>query len=261
MFQLDTSLKRYILEFQALGSSVNPDHLFDEVDRVLLRLHPRITYKMGKTLKDGDGKFLIEIAVAGKRDLLEQAFKSHQWVLPVRFEKLTWGWTIENDHTELVNSGDAALKADPLAGVLPFDGVKELQLSKLLLWWRTIILMISTIVMVMLAIAIFVYSDSLALKWVSILAFAIWQFSLFNTPLDYRIYAHTIQIGEGGLELRFWPYVRRESLIGKTFGGWSMPTRCASYSASREKHVSCSVSASAARKSQSSCKPSCSALA
>jgi hypothetical protein len=60
-------MKRYTLTFQSLGSPIPLDDLRKEVDTLRLKLHPRITNKMGQVITSLEGKLLAEIAMEGKR--------------------------------------------------------------------------------------------------------------------------------------------------------------------------------------------------
>lgn len=197
-------MKRYTLQFQPLDSSITVVNFREEVEQVLLRLHPRITYKMGKVFQGVDGNLLAEFAADGKRELLVEAFENRKWSLPVRFESLSWGWTIENEDDALLISVVTPLDANPLAGIKPLEGKAEFRLSKWHTIGRYIALIGFTILMVLLLIANAVHTYSPVLEWVYIIGFAIWLFSLNDTPFDYRVYARSIHLQQAGLDVEYW---------------------------------------------------------
>lgn len=197
-------MNRYTLEFQPLDGSVTAIEIRDEVDQVLLHLHPRITYKMGQVYKNNYGKLIVEMAMDGKRSLLEETLKSKKWGIPIAFERLRWGWFIDNEDAALLIQVTSAIKSDPLAGVAPLEGAGEFVLRKRLLQGRYIALMISSMAMISVLIANTINRNSPVLEGVYIVVFAIFMFTLNDTPLDIRVYAEKISISEKMLELSFW---------------------------------------------------------
>ena len=197
-------MKRYTLKFQPIDSSFSPDDLRNDVEKVLLRLHPRITYKLGQVFQGVDGKLLAEIAMDGKRELLEEELKSNVWKLPMRFESLGWGWMVENEDATLLASATSSIDVDPLEGVEPFEGVAEFPISKWHLRRRYITLMVSTLVMILIFIANAIYTHSPLLEGIYLVSFGIFLFSLNDTPLDFRVYAEKIGIKQQKLEVSYW---------------------------------------------------------
>lgn len=197
-------MKRYTLQFQPLYSSITTVDFREEVEQVLLRLHPRITYKMGKVFQDVDGNLLAEFAADGQRDLLTQAIESRTWSLPVRFLSLRWGWSIENEDAALQISSVTPLDANPVAGIQPLEGMAEYHLSKWHTFGRYIALIGFTIVMVLLLIANAIHTNYPVLEWVYVVGFAVWMFTLNETPFDYRVYARSIHLQQAGLEVEYW---------------------------------------------------------
>jgi len=197
-------VKRYTLKFQPISPSISATDLREEVDRVLLRLHPRITYKMGPLYRGVDGAMLANIAMDGKRQLLEEAFRSKVWSLPVRFEKLTWGWSTENEDALLLISANAPLEADPLAGVEPLDGSLEITMSKRRMQGRYIALMLSTLALLLMLFVNFRYPRSTVWEGIYIVFFALFMFTLNDTPIDVRVYVDKITIRSEELEVSFW---------------------------------------------------------
>jgi hypothetical protein len=197
-------MKRYTLIFQLLNPSVSPDEVRNEVEQVLLFLHPRITYKMGQAIAGADGRILAQITVDGKRELLEAALKAREWKLPVRFESMRWGWLVENEDATLLVAATSSIEVDPLVGVEPFEGVDEFPVSKLHLRRRYITLMVSTLVMILIFIANAIQPHSTLLEGIYLVCFGIFLFSLNDTPIDFRVYAEKIGIRQQKLELSYW---------------------------------------------------------
>jgi len=174
------------------------------VEQVLLRLHPRITYKIGQVTESAAGLMLAQIMVDGKRELLVKALKSKQWNLPVHFEGLTWGWMMENEDATFLASATTAINVDPLAGMEAVDETREFPLSKRRLWLRYISMIVFTMVWIALLIANALHTNSPVLEGIYIVSFAIWLISLNETPFDLRVYANKIALGRTGLEVTYW---------------------------------------------------------
>ena len=197
-------MQRFTVTFQPVGSTVTIDHLRDEVDHVLLRLHPRITYKMGQVYQGTEGKLLAQITVDGKRQLLQDAFSHHQWVLPVNFERLSWGWLQEDEDASLSFSVNKSIEVDPLKEVPSMVGEGEYLLSKGLLRGKYLALLVSTVILLVILIANVIYPKTPWLMVLYAVAFAIFMFALSDTPLDLRVYGQKLAIRSDGLEIRFW---------------------------------------------------------
>jgi len=197
-------LKRYTVKFQPIGSSFSTDDLRNEVGQVLLQLHPRITYKLGQVFQGADGKLLAEIAVDGKRELLEEALKSNVWKLPARYESLWWGWMVENEDATLLAAATVSIDVDPLERMEPIEGEGEFPVNKWQLRGRYITLMVSTLVMILIFIANAIHTHSPLLEGIYLVSFGIFLFSLNDTPLDFRVYAEKISIKLQKLEVSYW---------------------------------------------------------
>lgn len=197
-------MNRYTLEFKPLEPSVTVKELRDELEQVLLRLHPRVTYKLGQVYKNSYGKLIAEIAMDGQRSLLNETLKSKQWGTTIAFERLRWGWFSDNEDAALLVSVTGAIKADPLAGVAPIEGTGEYVLRKRLLHGRYIALMIATLAVILLLIANVINTRSPVLEGLYIAFFAIFMFTLNDTPIDIRVYAEKITLTERMLIVSFW---------------------------------------------------------
>ncbi len=197
-------MKRYTVVFQPIASVVVPSDLRDEVEQVLLRLHPRITYKMGQVTESAAGLMLVQIMVDGKRELFEKALEAKQWKLQVQFEDLSLGWMMENEDATLLASATTAINVDPLAGVEAGDETRDITLSKRRLWLRYIFMIVFTVVWIALLIANAFHTNSPVLEGIYIVSFAIWLISLNETPFDLRVYANKIALKHTGLEVTYW---------------------------------------------------------
>ena len=206
-------MKRYTLKFQPISPSISATDLREEVDRVLLRLHPRITYRMGQVHQDGDGNYQAQILMDGKRSLLDTALKAKQWDLPVQFEGLSWGWSIENEDAALPASALTSTNVDPLARVQAFDGLSEFPLSKRRLWLRFLSMIVLTLVLLALLMANVFNKNTPVLEGIYIVCFAAWLISLNETPLDLRVYAHRIAFVQTGLDVSYW-YRKKPIYVG-----------------------------------------------
>lgn len=197
-------MKRYTLHLQPQGPGIVVEDLRREVEQTLLRLHPRITYKMGKANKDVDGNFVVEFAADGQRHLLDEAFSSRSWNLPVRFDRLSWGWMLENEDAALLASANRPFESDPLAGVAALEGVGEYVLSRRRLNGRYLALMISTLALILTLVGNVIYPRSPVLMVLYAVVFAIFMFALNDTPLDIRVYGEKISLRLDSLAVKFW---------------------------------------------------------
>jgi len=197
-------MKRYTLKFTLQDSTLSSDELREAVEEVLLRLHPRITYKIRQVKAGGSGQMMAEIAVDGKRDLLESAFRAQEWKVPVRLESMGWGWMTNDGSKISTEPGSSLFELDPLAAVRPMEGNGEFQLNKKPGRLRYMIMIISTMGMVFLLIANGVHSHSLILQIAYIIGFSVWLFSLNEMPLDVRVYAEKVIFTNEGLAVKYW---------------------------------------------------------
>ncbi len=197
-------MKRYTLSFRPSSTPISTDILKDEVDRLLLRLHPRITYKMGQVFLGEDGIFLAQIMADGKRPLLAGALSRHDWALPVHFESLRWGWVKDNEEPSSIIFASKSIEVDPLRGIEPLDGEASYSISKRFLHARYIALVVSTLALILILIGDLVYTKSAWLMALYAIVFALFMFSLSDTPLDLRVYGEKISLRSDGLELKFW---------------------------------------------------------
>jgi len=197
-------MKRYTLIFQLLDPSITPNQVRDEVDRELLRLHPRITYKLGLVTARADGKMLAEIKLDGKREMIEATLKSEEWKLPIRLVSMGWGWLVSAEDEVQSATGTSIIDVDPLTGIEPLEGIGEFQLSNRRLWLRYISLIIFAFILILLLIVNAIHPDSPILQLLYIVAFTIWLFSLNDTPFDIRVYADKIICRQVDLELSYW---------------------------------------------------------
>ncbi len=197
-------MRRYTVTLQLTGSALAFDNIKDEVERVLFRLHPRITYKMGQIYQAPGGTLLAQFMVDGKHQLLLDAFSRHDWALPVRFDGLSWGWLHDDEEASSIISGTKAFEVDPLRAVAPLAGQGEYTLIKGLLRGKYLTLMISTLALLLILIANAVYPKVPWLMVLYALAFAVFMFTLSDTPLDLRVYGQRLSFRPEGLEIKHW---------------------------------------------------------
>jgi hypothetical protein len=175
-------LKKYTLQVEALDDSVTADHLKTAIENILLRLHPRITYHLGLVSNTGSSSFFAEIASDGKKDLLEAHLHNIQDKLPVRVERLGWGWitkdamNLSKDHAP--QPSEAKARSFLLnANVFPLRYILSISLILALL---------------LVLIARFYFDWSLFLDSAFQFLFTIWLFSTTEIPLDIRLYVQHI---------------------------------------------------------------------
>ncbi len=197
-------MKRYTLKFMLLDTKITCDQIRGAVEEVLLRLHPRITYKFMRVVVGEDGEVLAEIAMEGHKELLESAIKSKDWKLPVRLASIGWGWVANIVEERSSTPGTPVYNLDPLSSVNPLDGQGKFRLNKRRLWLRYIVLVITTLIMTLLIIANFIHKYSPVLEGIYILVFLVWMFSLNETPNDFRVYAENVICDQEELVVKYW---------------------------------------------------------
>ncbi len=175
-------MKKYTLQVEALDDSVTSERLKTAIENVLLRLHPRITYHLGLVSNISSSFFLAEIASEGKKELLESYLHSIQEQLPVRVERLGWGWIakaaihLSKNHAPL-QSEVKTQSFLPNTKVFPFRYIFS----------------ISLIFALILFLIVRFYFDQLSfLDNAYQIVFVFWLFSLIEIPLDIRLYVQKI---------------------------------------------------------------------
>jgi hypothetical protein len=196
-------MKRYMLKFRSMDSSVTTHALHEELEQLLLRLHPRITYKIKQVSEEKNGILLAEIGLEGNRDLLESALKSRQWNIPIRLESMVWGWGTKYEEDTLTTPTTSGIDIDPLARISPLDRVGEFQSGRKL-WLRYILLVISTLAIIFLLGANAYDRDSPMLQGIYIVAFLVWLIVLNETPFNFKVYAATIICNQEGIKVKYW---------------------------------------------------------
>jgi hypothetical protein len=174
------------------------------LERELLHLHPRIIYKLGQVYLSTDGCLLAEIAIEGKREFLVHQMAGHRWNQPVALESIGWGWLSEDDSEAGLMPSTSPFDSNPLAQVVPLDGVVESILSKNRLWLRYLVLVATSLLLVIMLIANVIYKYSLVLELVYVVIFLAWMLALNETPLDLRVYAQKVICSSDGIEVKYW---------------------------------------------------------
>ena len=197
-------MKRLTLIFKPLSSSIATAALKDELVEELLRIHPRLTFKIGQVIADRDGGMFAQIAIEGKRAILDTALMRKNWKLPVKLESIGWGWLTMDEGENSPEPAISAFDVDPLATVKPAEGQEEFRLNKKRTWLRYVSLIGFTIVMILLLIANGIHNDSPLLQWIYIVVFTVWLFSLNDTPFDFRVYTEKVSCSRESLEIKYW---------------------------------------------------------
>ncbi len=197
-------MKRITIIFTPTGSPVDLALFRGEIEGVLLRLHPKITYKINRVDKQADGKILAEITLDGKLELLDAALKQKHWQQPVVDERMGWGWPFSPAEKASLQAGIPSYSLDPLAGISPAEGMLDAQLGKLMLWLRFVGVIVLTILLILLMIFYSRSAGSILFDGALLISFSVWMILLNGTPIDMRVYARQITLGEAGLELKYW---------------------------------------------------------
>lgn len=203
-------MKRYTLKFTILDREVTVDPLKAQLEKILLRLHPRIIFKMGQLIKTEQGIILALFTADGKMELLETSLRDTKWKLPVEFESMGWGWLIDPIHGTPGSGEGFIVETDPLAQVVPVVEPIEFRFNQWKLLGRYLYLIVFTLVMILLLIANAIHTHSPLLQWIYVLGFTVWLFSLNDVPINPRAYATRIVCTLDNLEIYYdW---RRKSV-------------------------------------------------
>lgn len=197
-------MKRLTLVFNTMVDAVSINGVCDEINYVLLRLHPRITYKLGQVRIDPVGRINVHIAIEGERELLENSLHERAWKLPIRYEGIKWGWITDLQDGQIPIEGNSSLDTDPLAGIEPTAGMVEFQLNRTHLWLRYYFTAGVTLVWISVLIAFILNNSSSGLEYAYLIMSVVWMIALSETPLDLRLYAKKLLCGNENLEVVFW---------------------------------------------------------
>jgi hypothetical protein len=192
---------------RSLNNSVSVDDLRQVIDDVLIRLHPRITYQIGRVIWFDSHTMLAEIAAEGDKDLLALYLKRIEEKMPVEIESLAWGWR----EGEKVSNPVRHLKQDPLANIEPDSGLAKYAMSKLKIVFRYILMVSLTIALITLLVTKFYLTRALVVDLTYALVFGIWLISLSEIPLDIRRYVDRIECDHTNLVISYW--VRKNPIV------------------------------------------------
>lgn len=193
-------MKRYTLKIRLLDNSVAVDGLRTAIDDHLIRLHPRITYHLGRVISVDPQSVVVEIATDGNKELIVTHLKKIEEAMPVAIDRVAWGWSADekaSDHARY-------LKQDPLSDIKPDIGQVKYEMSKQTLVYRYVFMVAFTIALLTLLVTKFYMDRSLALDMTYTLVFVIWLFLLSEIPLDIRRYVEKIECGQTNLEITSW---------------------------------------------------------
>jgi hypothetical protein len=87
-------VKNYTAQIKATDDTLNIDRIKNEVERVLLRAHPHLTYKLGSVSSPNRGVFLVEIATDAKKQYLADVLKGVDSSTPFLLQQVGWGWLV-----------------------------------------------------------------------------------------------------------------------------------------------------------------------
>ena len=196
-------MKKFTLTVHRLDDSVTISGLRTAVENVLLRLHPKITYRLGATTTIGSDVMLIEIAADSAKELLESHLKAIEKALPVTVERLGWGWIAEDvstpAHTPPLRQ-DARIADDYETvsgailweqGMLPFRYLLTVSLGILLL----ALLVTRHYLYELLLLDVTYYAIFIAI---------VWLFLLPQTPLNIRLHAKKVECDQVELAVTYW---------------------------------------------------------
>jgi hypothetical protein len=174
------------------------------VEDALLRLHPGITYRMGKTVRFGPDSLTLEIGSEGKKEALIPQLQRVESKFPVTLEGIDWGW----------DSGDLSLSSsmiqnpdlprDPLAGVTGATGSAAFPLQQWKFWLRYLSFLLLTTAFLISAYQRVVHGASPFWDLAFFVTYISWLFLINGMQFDPRGLTRKIDCEEDGLEVTFW---------------------------------------------------------
>jgi hypothetical protein len=128
-------MKRYTLRFGITGA-LTDEKLKAAVEDILLHLHPRFTFRLGRSARIDPQNMTVEIASDGKKEILEPHLKSIEKKLPVVLEHIDWGWDSGDSSLPSSPIQNPDLSPDPLTRVEPSIGPAVFTVNAVILWSR-----------------------------------------------------------------------------------------------------------------------------
>lgn len=196
-------MKRYSLTFRTTEKSVPSDDLRNAVDDVLLRMHPKYTYRLGRCTASESGRLVVEIESEAKKENLSERFRKIEQTLPVVLESVAWGWA-EDGGPELESSrGPLDWGKDPLARIEPLPLPTAFLPTNQRLVFRFILFAILTLTLILSFLVRFVLGRILLMEMVWVAFYAVWLFTLPEIPFDLRPLLEKIECAPDELVLSF----------------------------------------------------------
>jgi hypothetical protein len=198
-------MKRYSLTFQATGDPGSEADLQTAVEDVLLRLHPRYTYRMGRAYPADPRSTVVEIEFEGRKGILLPYIQRIEGKLPVKLEAVRWGWNPDPSIAPKLPAPPLGAPQDPVETVPPAAGRKIFQTRMRWVALRYLAFAALTLVLVFVTVGRFYYERPLWMDLLRVLLYPIWFFILIGTPIDLRALAKRISCLDDGVEIAYWP--------------------------------------------------------
>ncbi|MGA9397653.1 MAG: hypothetical protein WBV22_05260 [Anaerolineaceae bacterium] len=89
-------MKRYTLIFSFIDTPSVVDSPRELVENILLHLHPRIIYKIGRVTATGDRRLVAEVSVDKNETMFEALIKIVEGRSPLTLKTVRWGWVVDD---------------------------------------------------------------------------------------------------------------------------------------------------------------------
>jgi hypothetical protein len=194
-------MKRYRLQFRTTEEPADPGLLRQAVEDVLLRLHPKYSYRMGRIDPRGPS---LEIESEADKKTLAEALRPVERKMPVVLDTVGWGWE-EEEGRPLPDAAPGPLDRDrdPLARVEPLAGPAVFLPVNQRVVYRFVLFAVLTLALILSFPIRYLMERILILELAWAGFYAVWLYSLKDVPFDLRLLLEKIDCAADGLELAF----------------------------------------------------------
>jgi hypothetical protein len=196
-------MNRYCVRFSTADDTVRPEDLKPAVEEVLLDLHPRFTFRMGRSASIDPGRLTVEIESEAKKNVLLENLRPIERKLPVVLQAVDWGWEADDRPDSASSAGALDWGRDPLARVEPLPvPVVFLPVNNRLVY-RYVLFGVLTLALLLFFIIRYALGRSFVSDLIWLGFYSVWFFSLNEIPIDIRLLLEKIECAPEGLELTY----------------------------------------------------------
>jgi hypothetical protein len=196
-------MKRYSLTFRTTEKSAPSDELRNAVDDVLLRMHPKYSYRLGRWAASESGRLSVEIESEANKESLSERLRKIEQTLPVVLESVAWGWAEDGGPESEASPGPLDWGKDPLARIDPLPLPTAFLPTNQHLVYRFILFAVLTLTLILSFPVRFVLGRILLMELVWVGFYAVWLFTLPEIPFDMRPLLEKIECAPEELVLSF----------------------------------------------------------